>query len=72
MARSAASIQLEINALEAKLQDSSSLYNGVGADGVNASINREALERRLDRLYAMLDRANGGPMFVRGRVLGLN
>ncbi len=71
MSRSAASIQAEITAIETQLQASESLYTSMGGDNVNRTINRPALEQRLDKLYQYLDRANGAPMTVRGRVKGL-
>ena len=72
MARSASSIQAEITALESMLSSSQSMYESVSADGVARSINRSALEQRIDRLYQQLGRANGtAPMFPRGHVTGL-
>jgi hypothetical protein len=69
MPRPAASVQAEIAALEAELQK----YRpaAIGADGSNrAEANREILQKRLDSLYAILDRREYGG-FVRGRVVGL-
>lgn len=73
MPRSTASIQAEIDVIEARLSAADSLINSEGSDGVSISYSdRSKLEMRLDRLYVMLDRASGsGPMFVRGRVSGL-
>lgn len=72
MARSAASIQAEITAIENMLSSAESVYTSVGADGVSRSINRGELQKRLDQLYQQLDRANGSsPMIVRGFLKGL-
>jgi hypothetical protein len=72
MARSAASIQAEIDAIEALLTTSASLVESVTADGASRTINRSELATRLDKLYQQLGRANGSdPMFVRGRIRGL-
>lgn len=72
MARSAAAIQAEIDSLETMLQSSAGLLTTVSADGVTRTINRSALESRLDKLYQQLGRATGDdPMFVRGRIRGL-
>lgn len=72
MARSVASIQAEITAIETMLASSQGLLTTVGADGVSRSIDREALSRRLDQLYTQMDRASGtAPMFVRGVTKGL-
>ena len=72
MARSLASIQAEITAIEALLGSTQGVLTSTGADGVSAAINRAELSRRLDQLYAQLDRASGtSPMFARGRVKGL-
>ena len=72
MARSAASIQTEINAIEALLATSASMYTDAADAATSRSIDRPALEMRLSRLYAQYDRATGTPMFVRGRVQGLS
>lgn len=73
MPRSAAHIQTEITAIETKLADSASLNSSMSSDGVSVSFaQRRDLEKRLDLLYAQLDRANGdSPMFRRGIVKGL-
>lgn len=71
MARSASSIQAEIDAIEALLSTSGGLSTSVSADGVSRTIDRSGLQSRLDQLYAQLERANGGSMFVRGVVRGL-
>lgn len=72
MPRSTASIQSEIDAIEALLTTAGSMNTMVGADGVSRSIDRTGLERRLDTLYQQLDRASGSaPMIVRGVVKGL-
>jgi hypothetical protein len=72
MARSAASIQAEITAIETLLQSSAGLSTSVGADGVSRSINRPGLEARLDKLYQQLERVDGSaPVIVRGVVKGL-
>ncbi len=72
MARSAASIQAEIDSIETLLATSASLNSSVAADGVSRTIDRTALQSRLDFLYAQLERAAaGGSMFVRGVVRGL-
>jgi hypothetical protein len=73
MPRSASSIQAEITSIETLLQSSAGLLTTVSADGVTRTINRTALEARLDKLYQQLGRADGSdPMFVRARIRGLN
>jgi len=68
MPRPTESIQAEITALEAELQSYSP--QSQAADGASRSeVDRERLQRRLDELYAILDRRTGG-MFVRGKVAG--
>jgi hypothetical protein len=71
--RSVASIQAEINKLEAHLASDAGLLSNAASDGTSIGYaTRERLERRLDRLYIQLARANGNaPMIVRGRVRGL-
>lgn len=72
MARSASSIQAEISSIETLLQSSQGVYASIGADGVSRTVNRSALEQRLDRLYQQLGRADGSsPMIVRGYLKGL-
>jgi hypothetical protein len=72
MARSAASIQAEITAIEGLLSTSASLSSSVSADGVSRTIDRTGLAARLDRLYQQLGRADGSnPIFARGRIRGL-
>ena len=73
MARSSAYIQIEITAIETRLQSADSMLSSVASDGTSVTAaERAALEKRLDSLYQMLDRATGAsPMFVRGRVKGL-
>lgn len=74
MARSAASIQAEIDRIEAVLSSADGTIASAGADGVSAQrVNYAAMTARLDRLYQQLGRANGSaPMIVRGRVDGLS
>jgi hypothetical protein len=72
MARSAASIQTEITALEAQIAvaAASASYTINGRTKVSQSYT--ALCERLDRLYVHLGRANGTePMIVRGVVKNL-
>ena len=70
MGRSATAIQAEITTIEAQLQ--AAVESSTGVDGASISFNREALERRLDKLYIQQSRANGSaPMMVRGVVRGL-
>lgn len=72
MARSAASIQAEITAIETLLSSSASLSTSLAADGVSRTIDRSGLEARLDKLYQQLGRADGSsPMILRGVVRGL-
>lgn len=73
MGRSASSIQAEITQLETYLSSSDSLVSNAGSDGTSLSrASRDALQKRLDQLYAQLDRVNGTvPMLVRGRIKGL-
>lgn len=72
MARSAASIQAEITAIESLLSSASSLYSTVTAGGSSRSIDRASLQARQDQLYQQLGRADGSaPMIVRGVVKGL-
>ncbi len=73
MARTAASIQVEITALEAQLANaiSAASYSVAGRSKANQSY--DALTRRLDQLYQQLSRANGtAPMVVRGVLKGLH
>jgi hypothetical protein len=72
MARSAASIQVEIDALEAQLANAiaASSYSVAGRSKANQSY--DTLTKRLDQLYMQLSRANGtAPMVVRGVPSGL-
>lgn len=73
MPRSAESIQAEIDNLEAYLESQDSLIDQAGAGATMAKqASREVIQKRLDSLYIMLDRANGtNPMEVRGRIDGL-
>ena len=72
MPRSVAAIQAEITAIEGTLAASDGNYTTLSADGVTRTINRSALESRLDQLYMQLGRANGSdPMFVRGHIRNL-
>lgn len=73
MARSAASIQLEIDAIETRLTSAASMLEQGGVDGTNMRYSeRSGLESRLDQLYQQLGRANGtSPMIVRTKVNGL-
>ncbi len=70
MARSASSIQAEIERIEALLASEEALVESAGANGVNAKrVSYEAMTKRLDRLHQQLGRADGSnPMFVRGRL----
>lgn len=70
MGRSAASIQTEIDALEASV---STLLQSMGSDGTSLQkADYAAQTKRLDQLYGQLGRANGTePMLVRGVVRGL-
>lgn len=70
MARTAALIQAEIDALEA---DITSLVQSGASDSTSASkIDYRAKTARLDFLYLALDRITGAaPMFARGRLTGL-
>jgi hypothetical protein len=68
--RSTASIDAEIAVLEARV--STDAVNSVGADGVSASTDLQAIEARLDQLYRQRDRLTGNAkMFVRGVIKGL-
>lgn len=72
MARSAASIQAEITAIEAMISSPEGLLSSVSADGVSRTIDRKELASRLDKLYVQLGRANGSDsMFCRGHIRGL-
>jgi hypothetical protein len=73
MARTAASIQAEIDRLETFLSSEATTIQSTSADGTSVThINRKQAEDRLDRLYIQLGRANGtSPMFPRGVVTGL-
>lgn len=73
MARTAASIQAEIDTLEALLGSSSGVVASTASDGTSMShASYESMTKRLDRLYQQLGRVNGtSPMFVRGQVTGL-
>jgi hypothetical protein len=72
VARSIASIDAEIAAIEALLSSSAGLSTSIGADGVSRTIDRSGLESRLDKLYMQRDRADGSsPMIIRGVVKGL-
>jgi hypothetical protein len=71
MARNTASIQAEIDAIEARLSSADSFVRSAGSLGTNIAYeDRAALERRLDQLYNQLDVASGY-RFVRGRLDGL-
>ena len=72
MARSAASIQTEITAIEAQLPNAiaAASYSIAGRSKSNQTL--ESLTKRLDLLYQQLGRATGAsPMLVRGVVKGL-
>lgn len=72
MARSSASIQVEIDALESQIASAAkaSSYSIAGRSKSNQSY--DVLTKRLDKLYQQLGRANGtSPMIVRGVVTGL-
>lgn len=72
MARSAALIQAEIDALEAAIPSiiRAASYSVNGRAKANQRLKEIA--DRLDMLYQMLDRVNGtSPMLVRGVVKGL-
>ena len=73
MARSSASIQAEIDRIEALLASDDALVAGAGANGVSASrVDYDRMTRRLDLLYRQLGRADGSsPMFARGRLKGM-
>lgn len=73
MGRSVASIQAEIDRIEAVLSGEDSLIESAGADGVSGKrVNYDVMTRRLDLLYKQLSRANGSsPMLVRGRLDGM-
>lgn len=73
MARPTASIQAEIDIIEARLQSADSSVASVGAGGTTLARTSVADDRkRLDELYQQLGRANGtSPMVVRGFVTGL-
>jgi hypothetical protein len=73
MGRSVASIQAEIDILEAELTNAASVIASATSDNTTVTRTREKLERRLDELYVQLDRASGAaPMIVRGVVKGLH
>lgn len=68
MPRPTASIQAEINALEAELQSVDP--QSQAADGASRTeVDRQKLQQRLDELYALLDRRSVG-MFTRGKITG--
>lgn len=72
MARSAASIQAEIDAIEAKISSIYSMKSYSIAGRSKTEHDVSALTTRLDQLYIQLDRISGAaPMFVRGVVKGL-
>ena len=73
MPRSTTSVQAEIDVLEAFLGSAESTVEVQSANGTSATrVNRMEAAKRLDRLYVMLDRANGTePMQVRGRIDGM-
>lgn len=73
MGRSAASIQAEIDIIEAELSSSASVVASAASRGTQITrASRKDLSERLDRLYQELGRANGtDPMFARGVVTGL-
>lgn len=72
MARSAASIQVEITALEAAIATAAKVQSYSIAGRSKTSQSYEALTKRLDQLYQQLARADGtSPMLVRGIVTGL-
>jgi len=71
MARSAASIQSEIDILETRLTATAGLLESGGGDGSSFRYSeRVELQKRLDQLYQQLGRANGdSPMFARGKTV---
>ncbi len=72
MARSAATIQVEIDAIEAQLPNAiaAASYSIAGRSKSNQTL--DTLTKRLDLLYQQLSRANGtSPMVVRGVPSGL-
>jgi hypothetical protein len=70
--RSSASIQAEIDRIETLLASGQGLYTNINADGASRSLDRAGLEKRLDKLYQFLSRADGtAPMIVRGVLRGL-
>jgi hypothetical protein len=73
MARSAGSIQAEIDRLETFLSGSGTTIASAASDGTSVqNIDREKAAQRLDSLYLQLGRANGtAPMLCRGRLRGL-
>ncbi len=73
MARSATSIQTEIDAIEAQLPNAikAASYSIAGRSKSNQTL--ESLTKRLDLLYQQLGRVNGtAPMLVRGVIDGLH
>ena len=68
-----ADIEAEIAVIKAHLLSAESLTSSAGSDGTSLGFTQRAgLEKRLNHLYAMLDRATGkSPMFARTRVGGL-
>ena len=74
MARSTASIQSEIDQLEAYLASADSLVTGASSNGASITrAQRTGIEMRLDKLYQQLGRADGSnPMFARSRLRGLD
>jgi hypothetical protein len=72
MARSAASIQAQIDVYEAALSSGQSVYSSISSDGTSRSLDTVAISAELRRLYRDLGRANGSdPMIVRGVLRGL-
>lgn len=71
--RSAASIQAEINVLEAYLASTDSTASSVSSRGTSiVNVSRADASARLDALYLQLGRIDGtAPMIVRGVVKGL-
>jgi hypothetical protein len=72
MARSAASIQSEITALDAAIATAinAQSYSIAGRSKSNQSL--DSLTKRRDQLQQQLDRTNGSaPMLVRGTVTGM-
>lgn len=71
VARNTGYIQAEIDRIESTLASATGAMSSITDSSTSRSIDRKALEERLDLLYARLDRINSGGMIVRGVVRGL-